>query len=100
MTANSQYGFTQEIMLNQLIDFCSEMTGLVDDERVGDIIYFIFSKAFNTVSYNILIDNLMKYKLDKWTVRWTKNWLNCWAQSIEISDTKSSQRLVTNCSRG
>ena len=74
MTANSQYGFTQgKLCLTSLIDFYSEMIGLVDGEIVVDIIYFVFSKAFNTVSYNILVDKLMKYRLDKWTVRWTDN---------------------------
>ena len=34
-----------------------------------DTVYFDFSKAFDTTSHNILIDKLMKYGLDKWTVR-------------------------------
>lgn len=38
----------------------------------------------------------MKYRLDKWTVRWIKNWLNCQAQRILISSTKSRWRPVTS----
>lgn len=36
------------------------------------------------VSHNILIDKLMKYRLDKWTVRLIENWLNIWTQRVVI----------------
>ncbi|KAK4811273.1 hypothetical protein QYF61_023325 [Mycteria americana] len=45
-------------------------------------VYLDFSKTFNTVSYNLLIDKLMKYRLDKCMLRWTENWLNCRAQRV------------------
>lgn len=35
------------------------------DEREVDVIYLDFSRAFDAVSYNILIDILMKYRLNK-----------------------------------
>lgn len=47
-------------------------------------------KAFDTVPCKIFIDKLMKYKLDKWTVKQTENWLKCPAQRVSISGTKSS----------
>lgn len=54
------------------ISFFHEVTGSVDVVRRVDDTYLDFNKAVETVSSNILID---KYKLDKWTVRWTENWL-------------------------
>jgi len=42
----------------------------VDEGRAVNAIYLDFCKAFDTVSHNIVIDKLTKYKLDKWTVRW------------------------------
>lgn len=57
------------------------------------VLYFTFSKAFITVSRNSLIDKLMVYGLDVWTVNGF-TWQNCWAQSIMVSGTNSSQRLV------
>lgn len=33
----------------------------------------ILTRLFETVSSDIIIDKLMKYKLDKWTTRWTEN---------------------------
>lgn len=42
-------------------------------------IYLDCSKAFIAVYCNIPVDKLMKYRLGKWTVRQTENWLHCWA---------------------
>ena len=53
--------------------FYDEMTGSVDEGRAVDIVYLDFSKVFDTVSHQILIEKKMKYRLDKQTVRWTEN---------------------------
>lgn len=72
----SQYGFMKaKSCLTNLIAFNNEMTGLVDEGRAMVIVYLHVSKAFNTVSHKILADELTKYGLDKWTVRWTENCL-------------------------
>lgn len=47
---NSHQGFIKD-----LIAFCDKMSGFVDEERAVDSIYFVFSKAFIAVSYNILV---------------------------------------------
>lgn len=30
----------------------------------------------------------MRYGLDKWTVRWSENWLNCQAEGLDNSNMK------------
>ena len=52
-----------------------------------DVVYLDFSKAFDTVSHNILIGKLRKCGLDDWPVRWIENWLNGRAQRVVISST-------------
>ena len=42
--------------LNSLVSFCEEVTGLVDEGRVVDIVYLDSSRAFDTVSHKILLD--------------------------------------------
>ena len=57
MIWSSQHGFIKEKLgLTSLIGFCGEVTGMVDEERVVDVVYLNFSKAFDTVSSNVLID--------------------------------------------
>ena len=46
------------------------MTGWVDEGRAVDVVYLDFSKAFDTVSHDILLGKLRKYGLDEWSVRW------------------------------
>ncbi|GAB0177176.1 mitochondrial enolase superfamily member 1 [Grus japonensis] len=67
---NCQHRFTKgKSCLSNLITFCDDMTSLVDEGRSVDVVYLDFSKAFDTISHNILIDQLIKYGLDTWTVR-------------------------------
>ncbi|GAB0176176.1 mitochondrial enolase superfamily member 1 [Grus japonensis] len=70
------------------------MAGSVDDRRAADVVNLDFCKAFDTVSPKIPIDKLMKYRLEKRTVRWAEIWPNCRAQRVVIS-TESSCRTVT-----
>lgn len=55
--------------MTNLIALYSEMTAYVNEGRAADVFYLNFTKAVDTVSHNILADKLMKYWLDKWTVR-------------------------------
>jgi len=61
-----------------------------------DVVYLDFCKAFDTISYNILIGKLTKCGLDEWSVRWIENWLNGRTQRVVISGAESSWRLVTS----
>lgn len=48
----------------------------MDEGKAVYIVYFDFSKAFDAVSWNIIIDKLKKYGLDNWAVKWIENWQN------------------------
>ena len=94
---SSQHGFRKgKSCLTNLIASCDEMTSLVGEGTVVEVVYLDLIKAFDMVSHNILIDKLMKYGLDKWTIRWTENWLTSWAQRVMISGAKSSWRQSTS----
>ncbi|PKU42444.1 hypothetical protein llap_7244 [Limosa lapponica baueri] len=64
--------------------------------RATDVIYLDFSKAFDTVSHNILIGKLRKCGLDEGTVRWIENWLCDRTQRVMINGACSSWRPVTS----
>lgn len=50
----------------------THLLAIYDEGRTGDV-YLGFSTAFQTLSYNILVEKLVKYKLDKGTMRWTEH---------------------------
>ena len=58
----------------------------------SEYVYLEFSKAFDTVSHNILQGKLRKCGLDEWSVRWVDNCLNGRAQSDVIIGAESSCR--------
>ena len=63
---SSQHGFTKgKSYLTNLIAFYNGMTRWVDEGRAVDVVYLVFSKAFDTVSHNILLGKLRKCGLDE-----------------------------------
>jgi len=94
---SSQHGFTKEkSCLTNLIALYDGTTRWIDEGRAVDVLYLDFSKAFDTVSHNILIGKLRKCGLDEWSVRWIENWLNGRTQRVVISGTESSWRPITS----
>ncbi|KAK4831043.1 LOW QUALITY PROTEIN: hypothetical protein QYF61_014975 [Mycteria americana] len=69
------------LCLTNLITFCDEIIGLVDEGRAVDIVYLDFN--ISIVSLKILIEKLVKYGLNEQT-----------AQRVVISSLKPSQRPV------
>lgn len=61
VTGNSQRRFTKgKPYLTSLTAFYHKFIILVDKGRALGIVYLDFSKCFNAISYNILMDKLMK----------------------------------------
>ena len=58
--------------------------------RAADVVCFDFSKAFSTVSHNILISKLRMYEVEEWSVRWVVSWLAGRVQRVVLSGTESS----------
>ncbi|GAB0176464.1 mitochondrial enolase superfamily member 1 [Grus japonensis] len=94
---SGQHGFTKgKSCLTNLVPFYYGITSWVDEGRAVNVVYLDFSKAFDTVSHNILTGKLRKCGLDEWTVRWIENWLNGRAQRVVISCAESSWRPVAS----
>ena len=79
--------------LTNLISFYDKVTHLVDKGKAAEVAYLDFSKAFDTVSHNILKEKLAAHGLDGHTLCWLK-WLDGWAQRVVINGVKSSWQTV------
>ncbi|KAK4823614.1 hypothetical protein QYF61_004217 [Mycteria americana] len=93
----SQHGFRKgRSCLTNLISFYDKVTRLADEGKAVDVVYLDFSKAFDTVSHNILLEKLAAHGLDGRTLRWVKSWLDGQAQRVVVNGDESSWWLVTN----
>ena len=54
--------------LTNLISFYDKVTHLVDEGKAVDMFYLDFSKAFDTVPHNILLEKLAAHGLDGCTL--------------------------------
>jgi len=71
---SSQHEFSKgKSCLTNLIACYDGMTHWLDEGRAVDVVCLDFSKAFDTVSHNILLGKLSKCGLDEWSVRWIEN---------------------------
>ncbi|CAM5116249.1 unnamed protein product [Natator depressus] len=94
---NSQHRFTKgKSCLTNLIAFYDKITDSVDERKAVDMVFFDFSKAFDTVSHSILASKLKKYGLDEWTIRWIESWLDRRAQGVVINGSMSSWQPVSS----
>ena len=93
----SQHGLLNgRSCLTNLVSFYGKVTRLLDEGKTVDVVYLDFSKAFDTVPHNILVEKLAAHGLDGHTLHWVKHWLGCQAQRVVVNRVKSSWRPVTS----
>ena len=93
----SQHGFMNDrSCLTNLISFYDKVTRLVGEGQAVDVVYLDFSKAFDTVPHNILVEKLAVLGLDGCMLHWMKHCLDGRAQRFGVNGVKSSWQLVTS----
>ena len=76
--------------LTNLISFYDKVAHLVDEGQAVDVVYLDFSKAFDTVPHNILVEKLAAHGPDGCTLRWVKHGLDGQVQRVVVNGIKSS----------
>ena len=65
----SQHGFMEgRSCLSNLVSFYDQVTLLVDEGRAVDVAYVDFSKAFDTILHNIVLEKLAAHGLDRYAL--------------------------------
>lgn len=86
---SSQRGFTEgKTCLTNLINFCNDMTGLVDEGRAVSTWTSARPLTPSPARPSQMMFGLLMFGLDEQTARWVENWLNGWARRVAISGMK------------
>ena len=82
----SQHGFSKgsSCSRNQ-ISFYDKVTCSLDDGRSVDVVYLDFSKALETISRSMLLEELHAQSLIWCTLHWVKIWLSGQTQRVVVN---------------
>lgn len=93
----NQHGFRKEYSCESSITvFTQELAEYVDKGIQVDAILLDFSKAFDVVPHNRLIDKFSGMNLDHRVIRWIENFLTNRTQSVQVGTTMSNSIKVTS----
>eukprot|EP00061_Rhincodon_typus_P005695 g25524.t1 len=94
---NRQHGFVWGMScLINLIKFFEEVTKMIDEGQVVDVIHMDFSKAFDKVPHGRLVQKVKSHLIRSELTRWIQNWLSHWRQTIAMEGCFSEWRVVTS----
>ena len=94
---DSQHGSTAgRSCLTNLLTFLESLTPHVDQGLPVDVLYLVFSKAFDKVPHQILLSKLRAHGIGPELSRWIENWLTDRKQRVTIKGTQSPWTYVTS----
>ena len=94
---HNQYGFRRHFSCeSQLIALCEDTLSSLDKRCSVDLAFIDFSKAFDTVSHDCLIEKLNTYNLDTKVRSWIKSFLTNRTQRVIIDNCQSDEITVTS----
>ena len=88
-----QKGHSCETQLNNPID---EISLALDQNEIIDCIILDFTKAFDTVAHQRLLQKLKCYGINKNVMEWIKNWLTKRTQIVVVDGYNSNEEDVTS----
>ena len=92
----SQHGFLPgKSCMTQMIPFTNDLSVSLNNNDRTDIIYFDFSKAFDSVNHDIILMKLKyEFKIDGILLKFIKEYLHNRKQSVILGDASSNQLEV------
>ncbi|KAF7248065.1 putative polypeptide N-acetylgalactosaminyltransferase 8 [Varanus komodoensis] len=68
-----------------LVEFYDKVSRWLNGRDAVDVVYLDFSKIFDKVAHDILVEKLRSFGIDQSTVRWIRAWLTDQKQRVTIS---------------
>ncbi|KAF7240265.1 Gametocyte-specific factor 1, partial [Varanus komodoensis] len=95
--AAAQHGFRKNRSCEtNLVEFYDKVSRRLDGGDAVDVVYLDFSKAFDKVPHDILVEKLRSFGIHQSIVRWIRAWLTDRKQRVTISGELSGWWPVTN----
>ncbi len=93
LLSNNQHGFRPKLSTETALTILTkEIYNNIDNRRISLLTLCDLSKAFDSVNHNILINKLIKIKIDSY---WFENYLSDRTQSVRLGNNLSSSLPVT-----
>ncbi|KAF7243722.1 Histone deacetylase 4 [Varanus komodoensis] len=93
----TQHGFCKNRSCQtNLVEFYDKVSRWLDGGVAVDVVCQDFSKAFDKVPHDILVEKLRGFGIDQCTVQWIRAWLTDQKRRITISEESSGWWPVTN----
>ena len=91
----SQHGFLySRSTTSALLSYTNDLTYALDKGMCTDSAYFDFSKAFDSVRHDYLIEKLLKVGISGNLIRWIIDYLTNRTQVVKINNSFSSEKQV------
>ena len=95
--SDHQYGFRAKFStVDQLISTYNDVTGMVDQGRVVDLVFFDYSKAFDSVPHGVLLDKLYNLGIDGNILHWIRGFLTGRTMRVKVGCALSESFAVTS----
>ena len=92
-----QYGFREfRSCLSKPLEVFEEWKSLLDDNIPVDIVYFHYTKAFDSVPHKRLLTKIKSYGIEENIYNWIKSFLNDRKQRVVLNDFKSAWTTMTS----
>ena len=97
LLSDMQFGFRRgRSTEDQMLLIYNRVSQLVDAGKIVDVAYLDYSKAFDLVSHQLLIDKLSLLGFDRHILGWIHDFLSGRSMSVLVCGERSSQRPVTS----
>ena len=97
LIAPNQHGYRRQYSsTTNLLEYWNFVTGTLEQGKPLDVIYFDFSKAFDSVPHGPLLNKLPAYNIAGKVADWIEDWLKERTQRVVINGRASCLRSVSS----